>query len=234
MIMTNTKQCQSCVYGEFWARVGWICKRAFDAQKDIVYQNRIPNRTENKCFDYEKRGKRKMNAIIVDKDKKEEVKAVEKTVEKPVESVEKSDDKPKKRKWTDGDTETLIHFYNKGAEIKALAEMFEVTETAIKIKLQKLKRSEQWKGHFSDSGTSKTETVAEPKIPVARKRIVYKASGIGFIDVAGGMIALDGNALTLNISDFLEKRGMTNFYGKVEIKITPIQPTGITVSVEEE
>ena len=174
-----------------------------------------------------------MNAMIVEK--KEEVKTVENTVEKPVESVEKADDKPKKHSWTTGDTETLIHFYNKGAEIKALAEMFEVTETAIKIKLQKLKRSEQWKGHFTDSGTiSKTETVAEPETPVSKKRKVYKASGIGFIDVAGGMIALDGNALTLNISDFLEKRGMTNFYGKVEIKITPIQPTGITVSVEEE
>lgn len=105
-----------------------------------------------------------MNAIIVDKDKKEEVKTVENTVEKPVESVEKSDDKPKKHSWTVGDTETLIHFYNKGAEIKALAEMFEVTETAIKIKLQKLKRSEQWKGHFTDSGTtSKTETLPEPE-----------------------------------------------------------------------
>ena len=228
MIMTNTKQCKSCVvYGEFWARVGWICNRAFDTRGKI-HQELIANRTEHECFDYEKRGKKKMNAIIVDKDKKEEVKAVEKT-------VEKSDDKPKKHSWTVGDTETLIHFYNKGASIKDLAEMFETTETAVRIKLNKLKRSEQWKGHFTDSGTtSKTETLPEPKMPVARKRMVYKASGIGFIDVAGGMIALDGNALTLNISDFLEKRGMTNFYGKVEIKITPIQPTGITVSVEEE
>ena len=233
MIMTNTKQCQSCVYGEFWARVGWICTKCFDARGNI-HQDRKPERTKYYCLDYvDKRGKRKMNAMIVEK--KEEVKTVENTVEKPVESVEKSDDKPKKHSWTVGDTETLIHFYNKGAEIKALAEMFEVTETAIKIKLQKLKRSEQWKGHFTDSGTtSKTETLPEPKMPVARKRMVYKASGIGFIDVAGGMIALDGNALTLNISDFLEKRGMTNFYGKVEVKITPIQPTGITVSVEEE
>ena len=99
-----------------------------------------------------------MNAIIVDKDKKEEVKAVE----KPVESVEKSDDKPKKHSWAVGDTETLIHFYNKGASIKDLAEMFETTETAVRIKLNKLKRSEQWKGHFTDSGTtSKTETLPE-------------------------------------------------------------------------
>ena len=41
--------------------------------------------------------------------------------------------------------------------------MFETTETAIRIKLQKLKRSEQWKGHFTDSGTSKTETLPEPE-----------------------------------------------------------------------
>lgn len=233
MIMTNTKPCRTCIYGEKWSGV-YTCGRAFE-KDGTINQGRIPTRTENKCFGYIKKGTKNMNAIIIDKDKKEEVKAVEKTVEKSVESVEKSDDKPKKHSWTTGNTETLIHFYNKGAEIKALAEMFEVTETAIKIKLQKLKRSEQWKGHFTDSGTtSKTETLPEPKMPVARKRMVYKASGIGFIDVAGGMIALDGNALTLNISDFLEERSMTNFYGKVEIKITPIQPTGIQVSVEEE
>ena len=231
MIMTNTKQCQSCVYGEFWARVGWVCKRAFDAQKDIVYQDRIPNRTENKCFDYEKRGKRKMNAIIVDKDKKEEVK----TVEKPVESVEKSDDKPKKRKWTDEDIQTLIHFYNKGTKPAVLADMFGVTKSNISNKIYELKQSEKWKGHFiNNTIIPKTETLPEPETPVSKKKKVYKASGIGFIDVAGGMMALDGKALTLDISDFLEKSGMTNFYGKVEIKITPIQPTGIQVRVEEE
>ena len=233
MIMTNTKQCQSCVYGEFWARVGWVCKRAFDAQKDIVYQDRIPNRTENKCFDYEKRGKRKMNAIIVDKDKKEEVKAVEKTVEKPVESVEKSDDKPKKHSWTVGDTETLIHFYNKGAEIKALAEMFEVTETAIKIKLQKLKRSEQWKGHFiNNTIIPKTETVAEPETPVSKKRI-YKAVGTGFINVDGSM-KIDDKPITAELAKVISESGLKQFYGEIEIRIKPIQPTGIQVSVEEE
>ena len=89
---------------------------------------------------------------------------MKKTVEKPVESVEKSDDKPKKHSWTTGDTETLIHFYNKGAELKDLAEMFETTETAIRIKLQKLKRSEQWKARFTNSTTiSKTETLPEPE-----------------------------------------------------------------------
>ena len=171
-----------------------------------------------------------MNAIIVDKDKKEEVKAVE----KPVESVEKSDDKPKKHKWTDEDIQTLIHFYNKGTKSAVLADMFGVTKSNISNKIYELKQSEKWSGYFTDSGTPKKETLPEPETPVSKKRKVYKASGIGFIDVAGGMIALDGNALTLNISDFLEKRGMTNFYGKVEIKIAPIQPTGITVSVEEE
>ena len=235
MIMTNTKQCQSCVYGEFWARVGWVCKRAFDAQKDIVYQDRISNRTESKCFDYEKRGKRKMNAIIVDKDKKEEVKTVENTVEKPVESVEKSDDKPKKRKWTDEDIQTLIHFYNKGTKPAVLADMFGVTKSNISNKIYELKQSEKWSGYFTDSTTiSKTETLPEPEKPVSKKRKVYKAGGIGFIEAGGGMMALDGKPLIMDISDFLEKSGMTNFYGKVEIKITPIQPTGIQISVEAE
>lgn len=231
MIMTNTKQCQSCVYGEFWARVGWVCKRAFDAQKDIVYQDRIPNRTKNKCFDYEKRGKKKMNAIIVEK--KEEITAAP-VVENAVDTVEKSDDKPKKRKWTDEDIQTLIHFYNKGTKSAVLADMFGITRTNINNKIYELKQSEKWSGYFTDSGTPKKETLPEPETPVSKKKKVYKASGIGFIDVAGGMMALDGKALTLDISDFLEKSGMTNFYGKVEIKITPIQPTGIQVRVEEE
>ena len=156
MIMTNTKPCRTCIYGEKWSGV-YTCGRAFE-KDGTINQGRIPTRTENKCFGYIKKGTRKMNAIIVDKDKKEEVKAVE----KPVESVEKSDDKPKKHSWAVGDTETLIHFYNKGASIKDLAEMFETTETAVRIKLNKLKRSEQWKGHFTDSGTtSKTETLPE-------------------------------------------------------------------------
>ena len=101
-----------------------------------------------------------MNAIIVDKDKKEEVK----TVEKPVESVEKSDDKPKKRKWTDEDIQTLIHFYNKGTKAVVLADMFGVSKEYVYNKICELKKSEQWKARFTDSGTtSKTETVAEPE-----------------------------------------------------------------------
>ena len=170
-----------------------------------------------------------MNAIIVDKDKKEEVKAVEKTVEKPVESVEKSDDKPKKHSWTTGDTETLIHFYNKGAELKDLAEMFETTETAIRIKLQKLKRSEQWKARFTNSTTiSKTETLPEPE-----KKKVYKAKGIGFISVDGSM-KIDDTPITAELAKAVSDSGLKQFYGEIEIKIKPIQPTGITVSVEEE
>ena len=231
MIMTNTKQCRTRIYGEKWSGV-YTCGRCFE-KDGTINQGRIPIRTEKKCFGYVRKGMRKMNAMIVEK--KEPEKTAEPVVENTVESVEKSDDKPKKHSWTDGDTETLIHFYNKGAEIKALAEMFETTETAVRIKLQKLKRSDRWSGYFTDSGTaSKTEILPEPETLVSEKRKVYKASGIGFIDVAGGMIALDGTALTLNIGDFLEKSGMTNFYGKVEVKITPIQPTGITVSVEEE
>lgn len=101
-----------------------------------------------------------MNAIIVDKDKKEEVKAVE----KPVESVEKSDDKPKKHKWTDEDIQTLIHFYNKGTKSAVLADMFGVTKSNISNKIYELKQSEKWKGHFINSTIiPKTETLPEPE-----------------------------------------------------------------------
>ena len=158
--MTDTKQCRTCIYGEKWSGV-YTCGRAFE-KDGTINQGKIPARTENKCFDYEKRGKKKMNAIIVDK--KEPEKAAETAVEKPVESVEKADDKPKKHKWTDEDIQTLIHFYNKGTKAVVLADMFGVTRTNINQKIYELKQSEQWKGHFTDSTTvSKKETLPEPE-----------------------------------------------------------------------
>ena len=226
MIMTNTKQCEKCVYGEYWSRVGWVCVRAFDAMRDRVYQDRIPNRTENKCFDYEKRGKKKMNAIIVEK--KEENTAAP-VVENAVDTVEKSDEKPKRHTWTDDDTQTLIHFYNKGTKYVVLADMFGVPKERLQQKIYDLKKSEQWKGHFTDSTTiSKMETIPEPE-----KKKVYKASGIGFISVDGSM-KIDDKPITAELAKVISDSGLKQFYGEIEIKIKPIQPTGMTVSVEEE
>ena len=228
MIMTNTKQCQSCVYGEFWARVGWVCKRAFDAQKDIVYQDRIPNRTKNKCFDYEKRGKKKMNAIIVEK--KEENTAAP-VVENAVDTVEKSDEKPKRHTWTDEDTQTLIHFYNKGTKRIVLADMFGVTAKDINNKIQRLKKSERWGRYFTGY---KEETTAEPETEtLPEKKKVYKAVGTGFISVDGSM-KIDDKPITAELAKVISDSGLKQFYGEIEIKIKPIQPTGMTVSVEEE
>ena len=153
MIMTNTKQCRTCIYGEKWSGV-YTCGRCFE-KDGYINQDRIPNRTESECFDYEKRGKRKMNAIIVDK--KEPEKAAETTVETVTET-------PKKKTWTDEDIQTLIHFYNKGTEGVVLADMFGVKKQNIHTKIFELKRSEKWGKYFTDNTTiSKTETVAEPE-----------------------------------------------------------------------
>lgn len=217
MIMKNTKQCEKCVYGEHWSRVGWVCVRAFDAMRDRVYQDRIPNRTENKCFDYEKRGKKKMNAIIVEK--KEENTAA------PV--VENTVEKPKRHTWTDEDTQTLIHFYNKGTKYVVLADMFGVTAKDINNKIQRLKKSEHWGRYFTDSTTiSKMETLPE-------KKKIYKAVGTGFISVDGSM-KIDDKPITAELAKVISESGLKQFYGEIEIRIKPIQPTGITVSVEEE
>lgn len=159
MIMTNTKQCRTCIYGEKWSGV-YTCGRCFE-KKGYINQDRIPNRTESECFDYEKRGKRKMNAIIVDK------KEPEKAAETMVETVEKADDKPKKKTWTDEDIQTLIHFYNKGTKGVVLADMFGVTRKNINTKIFELKRSERWGKYFTDKVISKTETVAEPETVTA-------------------------------------------------------------------
>ena len=163
MIMTDTKQCRPCIYGERWSGV-YTCGRCFE-KDGYINQDRIPNRTESECFDYEKRGKRKMNVIIVDK--KEPEKAAETTVETVTET-------PKKKTWTDEDIQTLIHFYNKGTEGVVLADMFGVKKQNIHTKIFELKRSEQWGKYFTDKviskmetptkeTISKTETVAEPE-----------------------------------------------------------------------
>lgn len=228
MIMKNTKQCEKCVYGEHWSRVGWVCVRAFDAMRDRVYQDRIPNRTENKCFDYEKRGKKKMNAIIVEK--KEENTAAP-VVENAVDTVEKSDEKPKRHTWTDEDTQTLIHFYNKGTKVVVLADMFGATEIAIRNKLKKLKESEHWGKYFTGY---KEETTAEPETEtLPEKKKVYKAVGTGFISVDGSM-KIDDKLITAELAKVISDSGLKQFYGEIEIRIKPIQPTGITISVEEE
>ena len=153
MIMTDTKQCRTCIYGERWSGV-YTCGRCFE-KDGTINQDRIPNRTESECFDYEKRGKRKMNAIIVDK------KEPEKAAETMVETVTET---PPKKKWTDEDVQTLIHFYNKGTKSVVLADMFGVKKQNIHTKIYELKRSEQWGKYFTDNTTiSKTETVAEPE-----------------------------------------------------------------------
>ena len=96
-----------------------------------------------------------MNAIIVDK------KEPEKAAETMVETVTET---PPKKKWTDEDVQTLIHFYNKGTKSVVLADMFGVKKQNIHTKIYELKRSEQWGKYFTDNTTiSKTETVAEPE-----------------------------------------------------------------------
>ena len=57
MIMTNTKQCRTCIYGEKWSGV-YTCGRAFE-KDGTINQGRIPARTEDKCFGYIKKGTKK-------------------------------------------------------------------------------------------------------------------------------------------------------------------------------
>ena len=223
MIMKNTKQCRTCIYGEKWSGV-YTCGRAFE-KDGTINQGRIPARTEDKCFGYIKKGTRKMNAIIVEK--KEESTAAP-VVEN---AVEKSDEKPKRHTWTDEDTQTLIHFYNKGTKVVVLADMFGATEIAIRNKLKKLKVSEHWGRYFTGY---KEETTAEPETEtLSEKKKVYKAVGTGFISVDGSM-KIDDKPITAELAKVISDSGLKQFYGEIEIRIKPIQPTGMTVSVEEE
>ena len=228
MIMKNTKQCRTCIYGEKWSGV-YTCGRTFE-KDGTINQGRIPARTEDKCFGYIKKGTRKMNAIIVEK--KEETTAAP-VVEKAVDTVEKPDEKPKRHRWTDDDTQTLIHFYNKGTKVIVLADMFGATEIAIRNKLKGLKKSEHWGRYFNGY---KEGTTAEPEtetLPESEKKKVYKAVGTGFISVDGSL-KIDDKPITAELAKAISESGLKQFYGEIEIRVKPIQPTGMTVSVEEE
>lgn len=127
----------------------------------------------------------------------------------------------KKKRWTDEDCRTLLHFHNKGTDIKTLAEMFDVSEKAVKLKLHNLKK--QAKNNPAD--TSKASDKPKAKI--------FKASGIGFISVDGSM-KIDDTPVTAALAKAISENGLKQFYGAVEIKVKPIQATGIAVSMEEE
>ena len=68
---------------------------------------------------------------------------------------------------------------------------------------------------------------------MAEKKKVYKAVGTGFISVDGSM-KIDDKPITAELAKVISDSGLKQFYGEIEIRIKPIQPTGITVSVEEE
>lgn len=55
MVMKNTKQCKTCVYGVKWDYF-WTCGRCFESD-GTINKDRIPNRTDKQCFDFVKKSK---------------------------------------------------------------------------------------------------------------------------------------------------------------------------------
>ena len=174
--------------------------------------------------------------------------------------VERDDDKPepapepKKNKggrpstWDEADVLTLIHYYNKGTKASVLADMFHKSENVIYNKLYSLKRDEKYKEMFTmskekaapkpqeqekkfeeiiqsvDAGSRKEPEVKDEDAPEP-----FRAEGTGLISTDGS-IKLDDEPILAALRKEMVDSGNVQFYGTVQIIITPHKPTGMKVT----
>lgn len=174
--------------------------------------------------------------------------------------VERDDDKPepapepkknkggRPSKWDDADVLTLIHYYNKGTKASVLANMFHKSEKVIYEKLYRLKRDEKYKEMFKmakekpaekpqeqekkfediiqsvDAGSRKEPEIKDEEAPEP-----YCAEGTGLISTDGS-IKLDDEPILAALRKEMVDSGNVQFYGTVQIIITPHKPTGMKVT----
>lgn len=152
-----------------------------------------------------------------------------------------------KSKWTDERCRALIAAYKKGLTQKVIAELFGVTGNAVRTKIQKMKKSERFRGLFADEPTPTAEPLpaveptqedppAEPiTAPPPKSHLpkAFTATGTGLLPVEDGL-KLDGEPLLTMLRQEIVKKGMEQFYAAVEIVIRPVEPKGMVVTTEEE
>lgn len=173
--------------------------------------------------------------------------------------AEKDDDEkpepepePKKHKvgrpstWDESDILTLIHYYNKRYKASVLADMFHKPEHQIRNKLYRLKRDENYKELFTMSKEKpaekpqeqedKTENVAastdaeaKTELPKDNEPEPFCAEGTGLISTDAGL-KLDDEPILAALRKEIVDSGNVQFYGTVQIIITPHKPTGMKVS----
>ena len=174
--------------------------------------------------------------------------------------VERDDDKPepapepkkskigRPSKWDEADVLTLIHYYNKGTKASVLADMFHKSEKVIYNKLYHLKRDEKYKELFTMSKEKPAEkpqeqekkfeeiiqsvdagSRKEPEIKDEEAPEPYCAEGTGLISTDGS-IKLDDEPILAALRKEMVDSGCVQWYGTVQIIITPHKPTGMKVT----
>jgi len=140
--------------------------------------------------------------------------------------------------WDEADVMTLIHYYNKGTETKELAAMFDRSTQQIRDKLKALKKNDKYREMFNmDNGQDKKfeeiiNSVDEgrrlPELPDDEPE-PFIAEGVGLISTDGS-IKLDDEPILAALRKAIVDSGSVQFYGTVQIIITPHKPTGMKVT----
>lgn len=140
--------------------------------------------------------------------------------------------------WDEADVMTLIHYYNKGASAKELAAMFNRSTQQIRDKLKALKKDDKYREMFNmDNGQDKKfeeiiNSVDEgrrlPELPDDEPE-PFIAEGFGLISTDGS-IKLDDEPILAALRKAIVDSGSVQFYGTVQIIITPHKPTGMKVT----
>lgn len=160
---------------------------------------------------------------------------------------------PKKKRgqaktvWTDEAVEPLISGYNKGMTYAELATKLNITEAAAANKVSKLKKDKQYKEMFitmsritKTPAAANTLTVEEvtgtalPPISGSESTFspkTFTAIGTGFLTTDGGL-KLNEEPITSMLRQKIVEEGIVQFYAEVEIRIRPVEPVGMVVSVE--
>ena len=160
---------------------------------------------------------------------------------------------PKKKRgqaktvWTDEAVETLISGYNKGMTYAELATKLNITEAAAANKVSKLKKDKQYKEMFiTMSRITKTPAAANtltveqvtgtalPPISGSESTLspkTFTATGTGFLTTDGGL-KLNEEPITSMLRQKIVEEGIVQFYAEVEIRVRPVEPVGMVVSVE--
>ena len=160
---------------------------------------------------------------------------------------------PKKKRgrsktvWTDEAVETLISGYNKGMTYAELATKLNITEAAAANKLSRLKKDKQYKEMFiTMSRITKTPAAANtltaeqvtgtalPPISGSESTFspkTFTATGTGFLTTDGGL-KLNEEPITSMLRQKIVEEGIVQFYAEVEVRVRPVEPVGMVVSVE--